>query len=105
MLEIRKRGLSNNCVFVDLDGDRQSRSIGENGEAYFPAFLIVFADKACRFGLTPTASGQLSPIKKRALMARVFTYQFEEKSGRFLAESRIKMEIQSRTRTLNVVGM
>ena len=24
-------------VFVDLDGDRQSRSIGENGEAYFPA--------------------------------------------------------------------
>ena len=23
-------------VFVDLDGDRQSRSIGENGEAYFP---------------------------------------------------------------------
>jgi hypothetical protein len=24
-------------VFVDLEGDRQSRSIGENGEAYFPA--------------------------------------------------------------------
>jgi hypothetical protein len=24
-------------VFIDLDGDRQSRSIGENGEAYFPA--------------------------------------------------------------------
>ncbi len=24
-------------VFLDLDGDRQSRSIGENGEAYFPA--------------------------------------------------------------------
>jgi hypothetical protein len=23
-------------VFLDLDGDRQSRSIGENGEAYFP---------------------------------------------------------------------
>jgi hypothetical protein len=29
-------------VFVDLDGDRQSRSIGENGEAYFPAIPDKF---------------------------------------------------------------
>jgi hypothetical protein len=29
-------------VFIDLDGDRQSRSIGENGEAYFPAIPDKF---------------------------------------------------------------
>ena len=85
MLEIRKRGLSNNCVFVDLDGDRQSRSIGEYGEAYFPAFLIVFADKACRFGLTP--------IKSSALMARAFTYPFERRVAGFGAGSGWKSNI------------
>jgi hypothetical protein len=79
-------------VFVDLDGDRQSRSIGENGEAYFPAFPIVFADRRCRFGLTPRALSQLSPIKKRGLMALVFTYQFEEGAATFPVESKTRME-------------
>ncbi len=33
-------------VFVDLDGDRQSRSVGENGEAYFPAIPDRFRGQA-----------------------------------------------------------
>jgi len=59
-------------VFVDLDGDRQSRSIGENGEAYFPAIPDHFRGQRVQIwvdakGFESTAANQKERIDGASL--------------------------------------
>jgi hypothetical protein len=59
-------------VFVDLDGDRQSRSIGENGEAYFPGIPDRFRGQEVPIwvdakGFGPTVANQKARIDGASL--------------------------------------
>ena len=69
-------------VFVDLDGDRRSQSIGENGQAYFPAIPDRFRGQAVPIwvdakGFEPIVADQRERVDGGSLYLKV-----RRKSGR-----------------------
>jgi Carboxypeptidase regulatory-like domain len=68
-------------VFVDLDGDRQSRSIGENGEAYFPAIPDRFRGQEVPIWVDATGFESTTANQKERVDGASLYLPVRKKSG------------------------
>jgi hypothetical protein len=68
-------------VFVDLDGDRQSRSIGENGEAYFPAIPDRFRGQEVPIWVDATGFESTTANQKERVDGASLYLAVRKKSG------------------------
>jgi len=71
-------------IFIDLDGDRQSRSIGENGEAYFPAIPDHFRGQQVTAWVEAAGFESTEPNKQHRVDGGSLYLSVRNKSGRIV---------------------